>query len=184
MFFYLLALLISSASADAIPEAPPPVPHMWSVEILGGGLTYHFVANSPSRFSNKISSDGRLISNLTYGLGVAYTDFVNSFYIAVHLFQGNNSVNQPINGGTLSIDAITKYCDVGFVVGAYVQNDYDFISAGIAPFSITSGANAIVPIIGLEINPKFAFGDRYYVKLNNIITPIITNHSLSLGMYF
>ncbi len=154
-----------------------------SFELIGGGLTYHMAGDASPYYTDKVSSDGRLIDNFIYGAGVNYIDSTG-LYISIRYFKGNNSVHLPINGGTFSAGAAYKYLDVGWIIGGYVQNEYDFIATGIIPFSLNHGSNSVVPIIGVEISPKLPLGNSFYLKLNNILTPLLTNHTISLGLNF
>lgn len=154
----------------------------YSIELVGGGLTYHVIDNGASaNFSNKISKDGRLIYTPSVGLKVLNLpgDYT---YKSATVFRGLNSVGSPITGGMLGTGLAFGPASLGIVLGGYVQNNEDFRAKGIEPYSVCGNTNAFVPIAGAEFNLRVPVGENVYVGLNNLLTPIITNHSLSLGL--
>ncbi len=176
--------LILEFATPSYSQASDNEKNHFSIEFVGGSLTYHVVSGDALMYSHKVSADGRLIDNPLYGIGASYYFAENSIYITGRFFKGNNSINQPINGGTFSVGKGFKYLDVGFIIGGYVQNDYDFIKSNVMPFSITPGSNAVVPLIGIELNPKIPLGESFYIKIINILTPLVTNHTLAFGINF
>ncbi len=156
-----------------------------SFELIGGGLTYHFVDyGSAKNFSHKISPEGKLIGNLVYGFGITIYGSKNKNYYALRGFQGENSIAKPINGAIATFGTHSRNVEFGVVWGAYVQNEYDFRGTGVVPYSVGQGSNSIVPIIGVELNFKIFLKGALFTKFINVVTPIITNHSLSLGLDF
>lgn len=152
------------------------------VEVLGGGITYHIMDDgSAQSYTRKLSLDGRLIFNQMGGLGIVSED--NDVYQSLYFFGGNNSVGKPLQG-ILSKDGIKiDQWYLGLALGGYVQDDNEFRDAGVQPFRLTEiGSTGIVPIVGLAIDYKWDISNRYYLKLNNIISPNITNTSMALGV--
>ncbi len=155
-----------------------------SIELIGGGLTYHvFDAGGGNYYSYKVSSDGRLISNPVFGIGYTMVDAELS-YTSIRIFRGMNSVAQPINGGILALGHASRHIEFGLVAGGYVQNNNDFAGTGVVPYSVGQGSNAFVPIIGVELNWKIIFSETIFIRFINVITPILTNHTASLGFDF
>ena len=56
---------------------------------------------------------------------------------------------------------------------------------GIRPAALRLGSKyGAVPVFGIEINQRFDLFGKTFLKVNNVITPLITNHTISLGMDF
>ena len=170
-FVIMLLLLSSTAFAKE------------SIELIGPGVTWHVLDNGAAPyFSNKLSSDGRLIYTPQVGFRKIHTDnqFVYSSFAA---FMGSNSIGSPIYGfvGSTGVELL-RILHIGIAIGTYIQNNNDFNAKGLEPFSMTSGTNALVPILGFEINTQIPISDRMFIGFNNLITPVITNHNLSIGL--
>ena len=156
-----------------------------SIELLGGSITWHTPLNGSNdgANTNKLSKDGSLIDNPLFG--VRLTDTKGIAYDSVAVFGGENSIGKQMGGAMYSTGYVVNKWDVGLVVGAYLQNTNDFYNSGLQPFRVgTEGPNDICPIIGAEFNYKIDLSDNMYLKINNVITPVITNNSLSLGYTF
>ena len=156
-----------------------------SVELIGPGITWHVIDNGAAPyFSNKLSNDGRLIYTPQIGLRKIHTDreFV---YNSCAVFMGSNSIGSPIYGfvGSTGVELL-RILHVGIAIGTYIQNNNDFNAKGIEPFSMTGGTNALVPILGFEINTQIPVTDKLFIGFNNLITPVITNHNLSFGLEY
>ena len=158
--------------------------HADSLEIIGGGVTYHIIDNGTSNlYANHISNDGRLI--FTGLMGIGYNHYFGDNYASFRTFVGENSVANPIVGYMGSYGwAINKGLDIGIVVGGYFQDDIAYQQKGIVPFSLGGGHSALVPVVGAEINFKVMLSSDKFIKFNNIISPVITNHTISFGVNF
>lgn len=170
-----LVLLLLSAAAHA--ES--------SFEVIGGSLTYHVIDTSgrTNLYSNKVSTDGRLIANPI--LGFQYTDQGIYEYQCIALFTGQDSVGGPIFGAKYSSGFRFGNWYVGYVLGAYEQNDKGYDNLGIVPFQVAkTGNTGVVPVLGVEADYKIVLSRDTYVKLNNIISPVITNTTISLGVSY
>lgn len=152
-----------------------------TLEVIEGGVTYHVVNNQEvsQKFSRPLSSDGRLIATPLFGMRYTFDEDIG--YQAVSGFVGSNSINSPITGITYSVGIGFEYLNLGLINGFYMQNDHDFEAKGIQPYSLNGGSNAIVPIIGLECNFKIPLKKDLFFGFNNILTPVITTHNISLG---
>lgn len=147
-----------------------------SIETVFGGLTYHLMNPDgvADGYANKISSDGTLIYTGLIGIGLSKNNW------NARIFIGQNSIGDQIFGSMVSYTWKYKILELGPVVGFYQQDDSKFLAKGIMPFSIGFG---IVPIVGGELSAKIlTFDDDKYIKLTTIITPVIINQTISLGM--
>ncbi len=154
------------------------------VEVLGGGLTYHLIDNGAAQsFSHKLSNDGRLIANPSYGLTIyGHQDI---FFKAVTVFAGENSVGSGMAGAMYSEGVEVGHAEVGLALGGYAQDSKSFTDLGIHSFRLTSIKGLdLVPLVGVVLNYRVPLSDKVYIKLNNLISPVITNTSLSLGYNF
>jgi len=170
----ILVLLFISTSAFA------------ETEIGVGGLSYH-LAGSPelfSRFSNKTNSSGSLIRNdmLTF----KNTHRKGGYYESTAVFIGENSVGSLMSGLIFADGTyLTKNIQMGLVYGAYLQDNREFTKREINnQCAIGNAKVSLVPIIGLELNLRFPINKRTFIKLNNIVTPTVTNHTLSINVEF
>lgn len=167
-----LALVVSRANATE------------SLELIGPGVTWHVIDidGASALYNHKLSNDGRLIYTPQIGLRKTHTE-ADGLYNSFTLFAAQNSIGSPIYGGMGGTGIeLFKMFQAGFIGGLYVQNNNDFEAKGITPFSMTGGSNAIVPLLGLEMNFKIKLSDKMFLGFNNILTPIITNHNLSFGV--
>jgi hypothetical protein len=155
------------------------------IEIMFGGITYHPMASPDitKYYQNKISPDGSLISNFMTGVQIV-SETKNS-YDSFAFFVGQNSVAEPMGGFKLSTGAIMDDFYIGPFVGAYFQDNATYLKDGVHPFSIFKiYDNSVIPIVGMEVDYKIVLKRHKYIKLNNIISPGLTNSSLSYGMSF
>ncbi len=155
-----------------------------TLELVGPGITWHVIdGGASSQYNHKLSSDGRLI--YTPQIGIKKTRIEAMQYNSFAIFTAQNSIGSPIVGamGATGIELFNMF-QVGFVLGGYVQNNNDFKAMGITPFSIMDGPNALVPIMGIDLNFKYKISDLLFVGFNNILTPVITNSNLSIGLEY
>lgn len=171
-YLKLLVLLPSMALADGI-------------EMHYSFLTTHIIGSSERvarLYKNKVNNSG-VITNKALG----YSLTLNSNRYGI--FIGENSVGLPIYGFKYSrVFHLSSHVELNFTAGAYHQNGEDFPEA-----TKTCGANgctslapvpSIVPIIGVDLNFYLYRGSYFFVKQNNLLTPIITNHGISVGSFF
>ncbi len=167
---YVLFILLNLAHAD--------------VEVIGGGLTYHILdADTASSYSNKVSRDGRLIANPM--IGVVFTKYEGPMFNSFTVFSGQNSVGAPMFGGLGEAGLEIQHLQVGFAAGLYSQESKPFTDIDIHSFRLLNYRGMdLVPILGLAINYKIPLYKHVYLKLNNIISPILTNTTLSVGLEY
>lgn len=147
-----------------------------SIETVFGGLTYHLQNTDgvDSLLSNKISNDGRLIYTGLLGIGLSSNNW------NARIFVGENSIAEPIFGSTLSYTWKFGPFGLGPAIGFYQQDDSKFLAKGISPFSVGFG---IVPIVGAEFSAKLlTFDNNKFIKSNTLITPVIINQTISIGL--
>lgn len=161
--------------------------HADSLEVIGGSLTYHLIDNGGNIHNrNRVSENGRLIDNPVLGISVT-----NNPVLGSHVFQsfaafvGENSEGLGMAGGLYETGWELGNFQLGGIVGAYVQDNRAFYKAGEKPFSIAeTGIYGIVPLVGAAINYKVSITKAFYLKLSNIITPVIASSTLNLGFNF
>lgn len=154
------------------------------IEVVGGGLTYHILdAGAAPKYSNRLTSDGRLIYSSL--LGVTATDHYSVLFRSFTAFIGNNSIAEPIFGGLYEEGFEVKRLQVGIGLGAYSQENVRFTQKGIQPYRLVDFHGVgIVPIVGLVFNYRIPLTTNTYIKINNLVSPILTNTSLSLGLSY
>ena len=150
-----------------------------SIEFLTGGITYHLF-NDPSVSQNyvtKLSGDGALIYNPLYG--IRYTVDDKMFYNSYSFFGGENSIGQNMGGGLYSFGVLDSNVQLGFALGAYLQNG-ELFNQQVDTF--TNGN--IIPLYGFEFNYKVDLGNKCFIKLNNLLTPLLYNATIGIGQEF
>lgn len=156
-----------------------------SIEVLGGSITEHLEnANGAASYNaHKLSGDGRLIANPMMGLRLMKEN--DRRYDAYTVFGGQNSPGFAMGGTTVSTGWKFSGFYAGLVGGFYLQSDSKFLATGEIPFKwFKVNGTDFVPVFGCEINYKVDLTDKVYVKVNNLITPILTNSSVSVGLTF
>jgi len=147
------------------------------LELLIGSLSYHpfFNTELSNRFDNKVTDGGRLISNPV--VGVRATRPLEKYYQSLSVFTGQNSVGAPITGTTVSMGVGERFM-VGGVIGAYHQDSKPFKDREL------DSPHPFMPFAGLEVNYRVPIGEKYCMTFNNVLTPLLTNHSVSFGVKF
>ncbi len=156
-----------------------------TLELMGPGLTYHLMDGGASYlYSSKYSEDGRWIYTPSIGLRKMHVD-KESVYMSFTAFRSNNSIGSPIWGaiGGTGVQ-IFSHINLGLAYGGYIQNNEDFRYKNITPFSATGGVNAFVPLLGFNVDFQIPLSDKTFIGFNNLITPVITNHTLSVGLEY
>lgn len=160
----------------------PIISQARTLEVIGGGLTYHLWGYSYPDYVGKLIDDGSLIANPLVGVG--YTNEDASSYASYKVFFGDNSLGYPIGGFTTGHGVRLGRWHLGLVIGGYLQDDDEYFNRGIVPFSLTTGRAAFVLIGGVEANYDIPLNDKCFLRINNLITPALTNHTLSFGFSF
>ena len=102
------------------------------------------------------------------------------------MFSGSNSVGTNMSGLVYSTgEFIDSNWYIGFVVGGYTQSRSEFRHRGIETMGVgITHDQEIQPIVGAEVGYKYDINSKWFIRQNNVITPFITNHSLSIGFSF
>lgn len=156
-----------------------------SIESLFGSITQHFDSGGSDHFRTKLNKSGTLIFNPMYGVKVFNEHEI--MYTSITGFVGNNSVGRLMVGGTYSLGAkvLSDHVMLGGVVGMYGQSDSGFRKSGVIINNTPKiGDTSLIPIVGAELNFKLKLTDEVYIKQNNIVTPMLYNANLSLGIQY
>lgn len=143
-------------------------------EIVMTSVSYH------PMISDVIAAklDGKLSRGLNFtpiiGFAQTETDFI--MYTSYKAFFGRNCVSQPMVGAMVSSGADLGGFQLGLVGGAYYQDSSEFTKRGV---SIPVGD--IMPILGIEMNYRVYIDDQAFLKITNTLSPVLTNHALSIG---
>jgi len=151
-----------------------------SLEYVVTSVTTHpFVEpDVGERFANKIALNGRV--NHTHMSGLVYVDESKYFYNSYKGFFGLNSIGLPMTGLAYSIGLRDWNSQLGVVLGGYIQDSNEFRKRDIDP----GVGGDVMPVVGIEYNYKWYISKDEFIKLNNLFTPIITNHSIAIGVDF
>lgn len=156
-----------------------------SLEVNASFLTTHLIGNQKSiasLYKNKINDRG-VLKNKAVGISLTKDD--NQYSI----FAGDNSVGEPIIGFKYArVHNISTYIELNWTLGAYYQNGSAFPAAtktcDIDGCRSLAKVSNIMPIVGLDLNFYLYRGKLLFIKQYNLITPIITNHGLSIGKFY
>lgn len=149
---------------------------------MGGALTQHFTdfGGVSKRFSNKLSSDGTLISNpmVAYRI-VQYEGLV---YTSSAAFGGENSIGEAMVGLAFSTGVKVDNLRLGLAVGGYLQDDQKFRDRDIQPFGIALGSQfGLAPIAGVEIQADLPLSNRTYLTLYTLVSPVLATATIGFG---
>src|ERR1019366_4965849 len=98
---------------------------------------------------------------------------------------GSNSVGKQMAGFLYTEGIEISGLQVGITYGGYEQESKYYDNLGLNSFRVVniSGID-LVPVLGLQVNYKIKLSDDYYLKLNNLIDPVLFNTTLSFGRSF
>jgi hypothetical protein len=171
----LIFLLLFTTSAYAV-----------DVQLGFGSLTPHF-SSSKKNYCNQWNNTG-IIVNKTYYLRVVGEKFGMSYLV------GNDSICSEIEG--LLIHYMLEryeYVDVGISFGGYAYNANNWTEhakktpSGIdapEPLHTKIGDKDVVPVLALDVGIHLIKSDVWSLKLNNLLTPVIFNHSIAFEYRF
>lgn len=180
LVFGILCICYSQCSNAEMPVV--------SMELMGGSITEHFIApRGTTYFINKIGDNGKLIYNSLLGVRFVsedgdWVDHAKTYY-TVALFTGDNSVGQTMTGGygSYGYKVFHNLVYIGGALGAYTQPVSETNPTTLYDKVLNSG---ITPIMGIELDIKVPVTEQTYLKLHNLITPILSNSSIGLGYSF
>ncbi len=175
--FLIFILFISSFHTKAQKEG----------ELIFGALTFHYInyTDASKNFANKVTDDGSLISNPTFGYTLR--EFQNDHYVADSIFIMKDSIGSNAFEYLRSFGQLTdNNFYLGLIGGFYFINNKNWKEKGFRPpLRISINSNyGLVPVFGLQVDKKFKLSRDYYIKFNNLLTLYVTNHTLSIGKTF
>jgi hypothetical protein len=157
-----------------------------SLQLGFGSLTPHF-SDSKKNYCNQWNNTG-IIANKTYYLRYLHGDYGLTYMI------GNDSICSEIEGVFFHYLFVrTDYTETGITVGGYAFNEENWdehaqkTPSGIdapEPVQIDYFGREIVPVLALDFAVHLIRKERWSLKLNNLFTPIIFNHSLAFEYRF
>ncbi|EQC47972.1 hypothetical protein [Bacteriovorax sp. Seq25_V] len=141
-----------------------------------GGITPH-IQKPEGKYSKPLCNE------LSEGSGIIYTD-LKSFRVQSSeneqwgFLVGENSYCKPIWGGTYSYqfyqsERVELQATVGFY--HFDQEGFDFSEGA---YFANVGNFYFVPIVGVEMNFVLYTSKSLEVKMMNLVTPVISHHSL------
>ncbi len=153
-----------------------------SQELLVGSLTYHyFSVGTGSAFANKLDDNGTFIVNPMLGYRNVIFDGPNDYY-SWTIFGGENSIGDGMGGGTVSAGVGDKTLRLGFLAGAYLEDNTRFYDKGIMSYDAPVSSHlGFAPIVGLEVVYNIDLTPRTYFTINNIIAPWLYTASVGIG---
>lgn len=151
-----------------------------------GSLTPHFVEEKKN-YCNQWNNTG-IIANRT-----TYLRYLNGSFGFTYM-QGEDSICSPIEGVFLHyIFSDDGWWAYGLTLGGYSyipQNWVDHANEtpeaidAPAPVRIDYFGRDIVPVLAFDVSIRIVQGPNWSVRLNNLFTPIIFNHSLAFEWIF
>tara|TARA_Y100001936_G_C16076667_1_gene674492 strand:- start:1321 stop:1848 length:528 start_codon:yes stop_codon:yes gene_type:complete len=157
------------------------------VQLGTGGLTPHINKGEKLNYCNQWNNTG-IIANKSY-----YLRFSAGRWGLTYM-QGNDSICSDIEGLFVHyLFTADRWWETGLTIGGYsfemsnwkeyVQKTPSGVSAP-TPVHTKWGNKDIVPVLGLEVAIHLIRSDKWSLKLNNLFTPFIFNHSLAMERRF
>ena len=157
-----------------------------SMQLGLGSLTPHFSGNKRN-FCNQWNNTG-IIVNKTYYLALFSDEFGFTY------LRGNDSICSDIEGLFFQyLFRKGKWNDFGITVGGYAFNQSNWdehakkTPSGIAapdPVAIDYFGRSVVPVLALSWGIHLIRSEKWSLKLNNLFTPVIFNHSIAYEYRF
>lgn len=159
---------------------------MTYLQLGAGGITPHF-SSTKKNYCNQWNNTS-IIVNKSYYIGIGGENW------GITHMQGNDSICSEISG--IFIHYIMnrgEFADVGITVGGYEYNIRNWerheeeTPADIdAPSTLLAyvGDKTVVPVLALDVGLHLIRRQTWSLKLNNLFTPIIFNHSLAVEFRF
>ena len=145
-------------------------------EYIIGGVTPHLKSPTNENLCGEIGAGSKIIFNKTNSYRAEGESFGGGALV------GENSYCEPIWGATTFYKLYkTNKVQIKGTVGFYHFDNKCFDLSEGAYFAHVNNFY-FVPVAGLEINFNLYDSKSYHVKMINLITPIISNHSV--GIYF
>lgn len=156
------------------------------VQLGTGGITPHFGSNKKN-FCNQWNNTG-IIVNKSYYIKMGIDP------LAITYLRGNDSICSEIEGLFLHYTLKRyEYIDTELVFGgySYIKENWDKHAedtpGDIAPPELVHtdfGDKSVVPVLALGVHVHLIRRESWSIMLNNLLTPIIFNHSLAFEFRF
>lgn len=157
-----------------------------SIQLGTGGLTPHF-SDQKKNYCNQWNNTG-IIANKSY-----YARLMSGRY-GVTYMRGNDSICSDIEGIFIHyLFTADNWWEIGMTAGGYSFNMDNWeehaekTPSGIAspqPTRTKIGDKDVVPVLALDVAIHLIRKGRWSLKLNNLFTPIIFNHSIAVEYRF
>jgi hypothetical protein len=141
-----------------------------------GGVTPHLKTPPNHNLCNELVSGSNIIFNKTNSYRMESKDFGGGALV------GENSYCKPIWGATSYYKMYkTEAMQINGTIGFYHFETAGFDFSERAYFAHVKDFY-FVPIAGVEVNFNLYDSKDFHIKMVNLITPVISNHSV--GFYF
>ena len=147
-----------------------------------GSLTPHYSRTASDKFDHKTSLGKQIILNPLYA--IRHTEYLNDYYLAQEFFFGEDSIGSPIAGIGFAKGVYNKVGELGLVGGTYVSNTKTWDRAQVETLGVPVGSHKLVPVMGVEANLNLFRIGELQIKLNNLITPVLSNHTIGVSWAF
>tara|TARA_Y100000780_G_scaffold155505_1_gene140246 strand:- start:280611 stop:281138 length:528 start_codon:yes stop_codon:yes gene_type:complete len=158
-----------------------------SIQFGLGGLTPHISRGEKLNYCNQWNNTG-IIANKAFYLRLSGGRY------GVTYMQGDDSICSDIEGVFVHyLFSADKWLETGLTVGGYsfeMSNWEEYAEktpSGVSaptPAHTKLGSKDIVPVLAFEVAVHLIRSNNWSLKLNNLFTPFIFNHSLALERRF
>ena len=144
-------------------------------EYVIGGVTPHLVPPPNNNLCGEIGAGSGIIFNKTNSYRIEEGNFGGGALV------GENSYCQPIWGATAFYNIHnSRSVQINATVGFYHFDTKGFDFSEGAYFAHVDNFY-FVPIAGIEVNFNIYDSKSYHIKMMNLITPVISNHSVAIN---
>ena len=144
-------------------------------EYVIGGVTPHIKSPPNNNLCGEIGEGSGIIFNKTNSYRVEDNNFGGGALV------GENSYCQPIWGATAFYNMYSsRNVQIHGTVGFYHFDAKGFDFSEGAYFAHINNFY-FVPIAGIEVNFNIYDSKSYHIKMMNLITPVISNHSVAIN---
>jgi len=178
----LLNLIIISSMIFLIQNSQALV-----IGIGSGGLTPHF-GKTKKNYCNQWNDSGIIYNQSNY-ITIASGKW------AFTAFEGEDSICSPIDGFMIHYGLhFRERMDVSFIFGRYLYNHNNWVEharktpediEAPSPVKASINGHRFIPVVGIQVGLHLIRSrSGFSLVLNNLLTPVITNHSLMMQMRF
>jgi hypothetical protein len=170
-------------------------PDTMAIEFSSAFRTHHFSDVNADLYKNKVSADGKTIDNPLYSVTMLW-ELSPISYSSLSLYGGEDSIGSPMYGfmtsaGLGSINS-TSF-QFGGILGAYFYDESawedrfegrDIQTPSWLYVTYGSRFKGVNVIVGIEFNGQIQISESSYIKIKNVITPLITISSFGIGFNY